>query len=294
MISLPVIMIRGIRRCHGVRQPGSVTRMHFHHGAVQHAAASAPTKQLDESRRANANAVGPAGPRRAGPQSFGFSPIVAIPRVQEASKRANIGWPTELKPLGRQHASQYLSLRVATRHTWHTYRLKYLGRPEDPLAEKVVTEHLAKSTQPLWYYATPSSVDDTKPVVVRTANKMANKAFRVALARAGYDAQGRKISPVTSDGTGTTQAPVTEGGSAAELYGTVRMVYHPKEIVRTQFSEVVDYLLSVIRGRLIPSIGRVATADGHNTPLQKQQQQQRRNPETSSRRSKSGVPTSKS
>ena len=298
MISLPLIMIRGIRSCRVVRHPGSLINAHFHHGATRHASAPAPAveKQLDERRRANAKAVGPAGPRRAGTQSFGSSPIAAIPRVQEASKRANIGWPTELKPLRRQHASQYLSLRVATRHTWHTYRLKYLGRPEDPLAEKVVTEHLAKSTQPLWYYATPSSVDDTKPVVVRTANKMANKAFRVALARAGYDAQGRKIPPVASDRTGTTQAPVTEGGSVAELYGTVRLVYHPKEIVRIQFSEVVDYLVSMIQGHLEPSIGRLAAADGHTMQLQQQQQQQqqRRSPKASSRRSKSEMPTSQS
>ena len=278
-----------------MRHPGSVTSVHFHHGAAQHASAPAMEKQLDERRRANTKAAGPAGPRRVGTQSSGFSPIAAIPRVQEASKRANIGWPTELKPLARQHAKQYLSLRVATRHTWHTYRLKYLGRPEDPLAEKVVTEHLAKSTQALWYYATPSSVDDTKPVVARTANKMANKAFRVALAKAGYDAQGRKISPVASDGPGTTQAPVPEGGSVAELFGTVRLVYQPKEIVRTQFSEVVDYLVSMINGHLEPRIGRVAMADGEAVQLQQpQQQHQRRNPEASSRRSKPGVSTNKS
>ena len=278
-----------------MRHSGLVTSMHFHRGAAQHASAPALEKQLDDRRRANAKAVGPAGPRRVGTQSFGFSPIAAIPRVQEASKSANIGWPTELKPLARQHASQYLSLRVATRHTWHTYRLKYLGRPEDPLAEKVVTEHLAKSTQPLWYYATPSSVDDTKPVVARTANKMANKAFRVALAKAGYDAQGRKISPVASDSTGTTQSPVPEGGSVTELFGTVRLVYQPKEIVRIQFSEVVDYLVSMIKGHLEPRIGRVAAADGHTMQAQQQQQQhQRRNPEASSRGSKPRVSTSRS
>lgn len=121
-------------------------------------------------------------------------------------------------------------VQVATipQHVFHPWHMRYFDRHGHALAESMLKRYLAR-TDPLWWFVTvhgDSTIPDSA-FVKRAMRKRAEHAFRVALERRGWDAEGRRIAG--------------RGGhdGLRELYGSVRINGVLKMLLHLRFEEVV-------------------------------------------------------
>ncbi|KAJ2902412.1 hypothetical protein MKZ38_000601 [Zalerion maritima] len=122
-------------------------------------------------------------------------------------------------------------LMVFRYHTWKSKYMSDLSRSPTPQREQIMYFHFKDRDVPLWVTTNATTQGSIKGIVRSLGRKRMRNALREALARCGYDLQGRMIGP------GVT-AEQRQNGPV--LWGAIEaLTYHPTEMASAEFQDVV-------------------------------------------------------
>ncbi|KAL1882079.1 hypothetical protein VTK73DRAFT_2488 [Phialemonium thermophilum] len=181
------------------------------------------------------------------------------------AKQENIGLPSEARAMKPQGAQHYLWLRFCPRHTFFPRHFQYLDKGGHPLTDMFLALYRRKRAEPLWW-VTGSTVDGSKNVIRRKAERRLRRAFEHALRENGFDSAGRRLlqlppKQVQNAVAGEVKSQTGSAKMASEsvenddlvprdddLYGTVLLsVNDSKKFHKVDFAETVKFLSFHVR-----------------------------------------------
>lgn len=146
--------------------------------------------------------------------------------VLAACREHKIYLPTTLRRSKEKKGLKDFMIFTSERHCFDQQVMKYLDKFEHPFAKSIINMCVDKNHEPLWYKTFTLPV--ASPFPCGTATRKMRHALRDALAAAGYDRVGRKISPPT------------DPNGIAELYGTLRVgISDPKGFCNLKFVDML-------------------------------------------------------
>ncbi|KAI1424567.1 hypothetical protein F5Y12DRAFT_751502 [Xylaria sp. FL1777] len=157
--------------------------------------------------------------------------------VLSVCKQHRISFPSALRPLGgifKLVGNPFnLNVSLSQQHCFLHQSIRFFDKIEHPFSRSLLDIYIEKKKEPLWVsgFAYGASAFPNK-----TASAIITHALRDALAAAGYDRFGRRVS-----------ADDDESSVIADLYGTLRVVSNnPQAVCNAKFADVLESAKAII------------------------------------------------
>lgn len=174
-------------------------------------------------------------------------------RVNTVAFEHRIKFPSALRSLKvRYDKPNRGNIQVFTNksHVFNQHDMRWFDQPEHPNAGCVLDRYVSWSdgSQPLWWSA--AAFGNAAPFVCTTAQRLLNRAIRLALEENGYDRFGRAIAVPGSQ----PQRP--------DLYGTLRILCSdPKRLCQLKFSTDILEMGQNIVAAALPHLATVQNGE---------------------------------
>lgn len=132
-----------------------------------------------------------------------------------------------------------LSVFTCRQHCIDITHMRYFDRYEHPYSRTMFDVYIAKKKETLWYKAWAGAT--ALPFCTSTAERRIKHAMRDALAKRGYDRDGRRMATAQPGG----RAPADNG--VADLFGTLKVqTAEPKLVCNVKFEELLEPIDKII------------------------------------------------